>query len=504
MKNMLSNLCALITVLFYIEFHAQTVKYAMPEENYEHEGTWLQWPHNYLFGNNYRDYVEPTWIAMTSALQSGEKVHIIAYDSNEQSHIISVLNNAGIPLTNIDFYIHQTDDVWIRDNGPIFVFDQNYYLHILDWGFNGWGDDAPYSKCDVIPKRVSEDINIPWIDLSAMILEGGAVEHDGKGTMMATRSSITHSSRNPALTESQIEEYLTTNMGIRKFIWLDGLYGSEITDMHIDGVMKFANDSTIVSMNNIDLLYWELSQSDIDILYSATDINNKPYNFVYIPLTQNNVKTTDGRNIGDKGAYTNFYIANEVVLVPTYNDPNDADALNIIQDIYPNRTVVGIDVRNLYLFGGMVHCVTMQQPAAPLKLKIKVFLEGSYQGSNLMNTYLPALEDFPKNQPYNDTPWNYNGFEQVTTVPSNVVDWIMIELRDEFDESSVISKRAAFLLNNGNVIGTDGSSPLLMIAPEGNYYISVIHRNHLPIMSKDPISLNSTTAVLYDFTTGSD
>ena len=341
--------------------HAQTIQYTMPEETEQHEGTWIQWPHNYLYGPWYKDDVTPTFVSMTNALQAGENVHIIAYDSTELSDIVTALTNASVPLTNIDFFIHQTDDVWSRDNGPMFVYDQNNDLTILDWGFNGWGFDTPYSKCDVIPQSISTDIGIPRIDLSAMVLEGGAIEHDGNGTMFATRSSVTHSTRNPSLTEAQIEDTLTTYMGITKFIWLDGIYGQDITDQHIDGFVKFANDSTIVTMDSTELAYWNVTPAEIDTIYNATNTSDDPYSIVTVPLTQNDVLTTNATNLGYKGSYVNYYIANNTVLVPTYNDPNDATALNIIQGIYPNRTVVGIDVRNLYEYGGMIHCITQQQ-----------------------------------------------------------------------------------------------------------------------------------------------
>jgi agmatine deiminase len=337
-------------------------QFVMPEETIEHEGTWLQWPHHYTYGMFYRNSLDDTWVEMSAALVSSEKVHIIAYNTTERDRIITLLNNASVPMTNIDFYIHENDDVWVRDNGPLFVYDTNNELTILDWGFNGWGYDAPYSKCDVIPTSLSNDLTLPVVDLSAMVLEGGAIEHDGSGTMMATRSSVTHSSRNPGLTESQIENYLSTNMGISNFIWLNGVYGSEITDMHIDGFVKFANDSTIVTFNNSDLQYWELSLQDIDTLLNAKNINGVAYNFVIVPLTQNNVTTAYGNQLDYKGSYCNYYIANSIVLVPNYNDPNDAVANSIIQGLYPSRTVIGIDVRNLYENGGMIHCVTQQQP----------------------------------------------------------------------------------------------------------------------------------------------
>jgi agmatine deiminase len=152
---------------------AQNILYTMPEESAPHEGTWLQWPHNYLYGPWYRQDVEPTWVAMTDALQDGERVHIIAHDSTELAHIKNVLSQASVPMHNIDFFIFQTDDVWVRDNGPIFVYDQNNNLTVLDWGFNGWGSDAPFSKCDSIPPQVSQALSLTVVDLNAMVLEGG-------------------------------------------------------------------------------------------------------------------------------------------------------------------------------------------------------------------------------------------------------------------------------------------------------------------------------------------
>lgn len=170
--------------------------YYMPEETEEHEGTWLQWPHHHTYGYLYRDDLDQTWLDMTAALVESENVHIIAYNLTEQNRIIALLNSENIPLDNINFNIKENDDVWVRDNGPMFVYDENDVLHMVDWGFNGWGNDTPYELCDAVPSYLSNQINVPVIDLSTVVLEGGAIEHDGHGTMMATRSSVTHSSRN--------------------------------------------------------------------------------------------------------------------------------------------------------------------------------------------------------------------------------------------------------------------------------------------------------------------
>ena len=342
----------------------RTIQYTMPDENDLHEGTWLQWPHHYQYGTTYRNRLDPTWVSMTAALVTSEKVHIIAYNNAEKNRIIGLLNAAGISLTNVDFRLFKTNDVWVRDNGPIYVRNNSGQMRIEDWGFNGWGNKAPYTKDNIIPNSIATATGVPVVNLNTqMKVEGGAIEVDGNGVLMATKSSILNNNRNPGMTQAQAQVILGDNLGITKFIWLNGVAGLEITDMHIDGFARFGNPNTIVTMNNADLLYWDVPQADITTLYNATKINNSPYNFVYLPLTQNNVVTTWGKNLGYKGSYVNFYTGNNKVLVPFYNDPNDMVALNILQGLYPDKTVVGIDVRDLYRYGGMVHCVTQQQPA---------------------------------------------------------------------------------------------------------------------------------------------
>ncbi len=346
--------------------------YRMPEESETHEGTWLQWPHQYQYGVAYRNSLDPTWIAMTRALETSEKVHIIAYNEAEKNRIIGLLNAAGIPLTNIDFKIYKTDDVWVRDNGPIYVRDKNGNLVIEDWGFNGWGEKTDeesgdpiwFVNCNSIPSKIGMDQNRTVIDINEiMINEGGSVEIDGKGTLMACKSAILNNNRNPGMTQAKAEQLFSQYLGVTHFIWLDGQAGLELTDQHIDGFARFGNASTIVTMDTGDLLDFDVKQSDINKLYGAKDKNGNAYTFLKVPLTQNNVKKTNGTDLGYKGSYINYYIANNKVLVPNYNDPNDAVANAIIQTLYPTRTVVGIDVRNLYANGGMVHCVTQQQPA---------------------------------------------------------------------------------------------------------------------------------------------
>lgn len=347
------------------------ILYTMPEESGSHEGTWLQWPHHHQFGITYRNSLDPTWIAITQELVTSERVHIIAYNNTEKKRIISLLNTAKVPLTNVDFKIHKTDDVWVRDNGPIYVKDKNGNLVIQDWGFNAWGqktDDQSglpigFANCNAIPSKIGADQNKAVIEInSIMINEGGAVEIDGYGTLMACKSSILNSNRNPGMTQAQAESIFKKYLGVTNFIWLDGQAGLDITDHHIDGFARFGNQTTIVTMDQNNLLEFDVKQSDIDKLFAAKNKNGTAYTFVKVPLTQNNVVTTNGTDLERKGSYVNYYIANNKVLVPNYNDPNDVVANRIIEALYPTRTVVGIDVRNLYENGGMLHCVTQQQP----------------------------------------------------------------------------------------------------------------------------------------------
>lgn len=348
------------------------VLYTMPEESDLHEGTWLQWPHQYQYGIEYRNGLDATWVAMTKALVDGENVHIIAYDETEKNRIIGLLDAANVSLARVDFKIYRTDDVWVRDNGPIYVKDKLGNLVIQDWGFNGWGqktDDVSgqpigFSNCDDVPTKIANEQQRTVIDInSIMVNEGGSVEIDGHGTLMACKSSILNNNRNPGMTQKQAEDIFTKYLGATHFIWLDGQAGLDITDQHIDGFARFGNATTIVTMDTPDLLNYDVLQSDIDKLYAAKNKNGQAYTFLKVPLTQNDVRTTNGTNLRYKGSYINYYVGNTKVLVPNYNDPNDVVANGIIQTLYPNRQVVGIDVRNLYENGGMVHCVTQQQPA---------------------------------------------------------------------------------------------------------------------------------------------
>lgn len=335
------------------------VTYTMPAEDLPHEGTWLTWPHRYTYGMGYQQEIENIWVQMVKFLHTGERVHIVAYDKSEQMRITKRLADSAIDLTQVDFVLAKSDDVWARDTGPIFVFDEHGKLVIADFAFDGWGEKAPYENDDQIPMVVGKRINTPVVAVPDFVLEGGAVELDGNGTLMAAKSSVISKNRNSNLTIQQAEEFLSSYLGVRNFIWLEGVTDEDITDAHIDGSARFLDDSTILTVSKRDFpkLYENINMDDYTKLEKAKNAAGNPYKLIALPLTKEIVEGADCY-----GSYLNYYIGNEVVLVPVYGDENDALALEMIAELYPTREMIPIMVNHLFQYGGMLHCVTQQQP----------------------------------------------------------------------------------------------------------------------------------------------
>lgn len=329
---------------------SSTGTYTMPSEETAHEGTWLQWPHDHTYPNHITRH-EGTFVEITRALHSGERVHIIAYDNVEMDRIKSVLIAEGIDMTQVDLFMSENDDYWIRDNGPIFVLDENGAPAIQNWGFNGWGDKTAYEKCNRVPTNIAAAYGFPVIDVD-LINEGGSVELDGHGTLMAKKSSILNRNRNPGISQKEAEAVFTKYLGVTNFIWLKGFKGGDITDDHIDGTARFVNGNTIVTLREEDAY-----PGEYDLISDATNANGEKYTIVGLPFTQNKLPGSE-----EKGIYVNFYIGNDVVLVPNFDDPNDVVANEIVQGLFPDKTVIGIPAVELGIDGGGVHCVTQQQP----------------------------------------------------------------------------------------------------------------------------------------------
>ena len=327
--------------------------YYMPSEEEPHEGTWLQWPHNFGWDPRHVARLQRSFVDMTKALHTGERVHIVVYNRRQQRNVANVLRRNQVDLNQITFSVWRTDDVWVRDNGPIFAYNQNDELVVQDWRFNGWGNKADYFFDDAIPRKVARAVDLPLVRVP-MVNEGGSVEVDGHGTLMAKRSSILNRNRNPGWKQADAEAYFSKYLGVTNFIWLEGQKGLDITDDHIDGTARFAKDGkAIVTFHERDFL----DPQEYSALKDARNANGQPYEIVHLPLTSRVIPS-----IGEFGYYINYYVGNEVVLVPTFDDPNDAVVQETLSKVYPGREMVGINFMELFVDGGLVHCVTQQEP----------------------------------------------------------------------------------------------------------------------------------------------
>jgi len=354
----------------------------MPAEWELHEGIWLQWPHDDQW-QGYQLKLEKTWLEMAAALHEHENVHIIAQDERRQEHLEQQFHFFGIGLRGIDFHIIPTNDIWARDNGPIFVTNKEGNLAITNWKFNGWGGRYEHRIDDQVPSRIAKELSMPMFS-PPLVLEGGAVEVNGKGTFLATRTSIINDNRNPGKSQEEIEEIISKYLGVKHFIWLTGMSGDDPelgpkdTDCHIDGSVRFANESTVLCNWTDDETtpeFRRVLKVHYEELKEATTESGKPLTVVPVPNTRYPVHATSHIGTGGKtvgtcgsvelgyGSYLNYLVANGVVLVPIYGDPNDDRALKILSEQFSNREVIGIDVRKIYENGGMIHCVTQQQPA---------------------------------------------------------------------------------------------------------------------------------------------
>ena len=351
----------------------QQPTYLFPGEEVMHEGTWLAWPHKYAYkqtyyfgeegidGEAYVEMLEPTWIEITKALHTGETVHIIVYNEEEQTRVANLLKENDVDLNKIDFVIMETDDVWMRDTGPIFTLKDGKDLAIANFIFDGYGNSIEQEYCAKdaqIAANIASQKGFECIDID-MVLEGGSVEVDGNGTLIAAKSSVVGTERNTEMKIEAVEAYLKKYYGVTNIIWIEGLKNEDITDGHIDACVKFAPGNKLVTLPHDDFMwYCSETEKDWETVMNAVNADGVPYEIVEIPLTE-----TFYEELEDYGCYLNYYVGNEVVLVPIYGDVNDKIAMDTIAELYPTRKVVGINCLDLALFGGMVHCVTQQQPS---------------------------------------------------------------------------------------------------------------------------------------------
>jgi agmatine deiminase len=333
--------------------------FSMPAEWEPHDATWLAWPHDReTFGD--LPAVEEAYLGIISALAPGERVNLLVRDREMKSRVRGLFPEAGIDPGRVTLVPFDYADVWIRDYGPAFVMNRgDGRLGMVAWEFNAWGNKYPaLSRDGRIPGCLNGRMGLPLFR-PGIVLEGGSIDVNGRGTVLTTEQCLLNHNRNPGLTREELGSFLGEYLGASRVIWLEGGIAGDDTDGHVDDVARFVNPSTVVCAvegDRGDENHRVLGENE-RILRRARDRDGRPLSIVPLPMPRP-VEGT-GRL---PASYLNFSIGNRVVLVPLFSDPNDGKALEILRGLFPGRDVVGIDCRALVEGMGAIHCITREQP----------------------------------------------------------------------------------------------------------------------------------------------
>jgi agmatine deiminase len=340
--------------------------YSMPAEWEQHVATWIAWPHNQ---EDWPEKFEPIpWVyaEIVRYLHRKERVRICAMPEVQES-ARALLVRVGVDLSCIDFYAFPTDRVWLRDSGAILVRNAAAQRLAVNWRFNAWAKYDNWRNDERLGELMAKSLGIsrvePMFRDIRVVLEGGSIEVNGQGLLLTTEECLLSpiQARNPQLTKVEIEQVLCDYLGVSKILWLNsGIVGDD-THGHIDDLTRFVDARTVVTMvepDKTDANHAPLEEN-LQRLRTMKDVEGRRLNVYEIPMPA--PLYFDGQRL--PASYANFYIANEVVLVPTFNDANDQRALSILGQLFPRRRVIGIHAVDLVWGLGTLHCLTQQEPA---------------------------------------------------------------------------------------------------------------------------------------------
>ena len=337
--------------------------YRMPAEWEPHAATWLAWPHNEETWPGRLPQVREIFLRLIEALHQHERIHLLVNDAASAEQVDQRIRERGFDAGAISLHEMPTADAWLRDSGSIFLTGANPQQPLVAsaWRFNAWGGKYADLQADAgLAQRIAARLGVPCFE-PGIVLEGGAIDVNGSGACLTTEQCLLHPNRNPGLQRADIERHLGATLGVCHVIWLGcGVVGDD-TDGHVDDVARFVGPSTVVCALETDPQDANFAslQDNFRRLQAATDARGQPLDVVPLP-TPGYVGSPSERL---PASYANFYVANGVVLVPTYDHPNDDHALSILRDLFPGRRVVGIPCEPLVWGLGAIHCVTQQQPA---------------------------------------------------------------------------------------------------------------------------------------------
>jgi agmatine deiminase len=342
--------------------------YTFPPEWAPHRATWFSWPRpeGISFPDKYHTVPE-NLARIFREIAKREEVHVNVPNGNYERIVKEQLKSNSCPLGNIFFHQIETNESWCRDHGPAFVLKNptrrgaKPQAAIVDWGFNAWGGKyPPYDDDDAVPTRIAEELKLP-VFYPNIIMEGGAVDFSGAGTILTTESCLLNKNRNPNLSKQQIEQYLKDYYGQQHVCWLgEGIVGDD-TDGHVDDLARFINPTTIVVAVEDDPKdeNYKILQQNLKRCRLLKDQDGRRFNIVEIPMP--GVVEHDGQRL--PATYVNFYFVNGALLVPIFRHrKNDKKALEILANALPRHEAIGIDCVELIWGLGAIHCLSQQQP----------------------------------------------------------------------------------------------------------------------------------------------
>jgi agmatine deiminase len=334
--------------------------YRFPAEWEPQEAVWFAWPVRDSLWSDCFDRVRDQLAALYVLAARFQPVRVLCA-AVEQPKLRELMEPHG-DASGVELFDYQSDDVWIRDFGPLFlVHDARGEIGIADWRYNAWGDKFPdQSRDDDASQWIARELGKRYFRFE-QVLEGGAVESNGTGSLLTTEVVLLNPNRNGLTTKEFAERQLSAGLGIEKVLWLrDGLVGDD-TDGHIDNLARFFKPDGILvaEARDRDDPNAQVLGENHRRLRSFRTVGGDPFDIVFLPLP--NVLTFDGDPLA--ASYLNFVILNAAVLVPTYGQPgNDQRAMQILADCFPDREVVGVNCADIIKEGGALHCMSQHQP----------------------------------------------------------------------------------------------------------------------------------------------
>lgn len=342
--------------------------FRMPAEWEKHKATWLGWPHELTDWPGKFAPIPWAFAEIVRLLTQVEPVYLIVENLETESRVRSILRKAGTKLDAVEFFRAPTDRGWMRDSGPICVKNAAGEVAYNNFVFNGWAKYANHKKDAAVVgeanARLKRRLFLPAHKGRRVVLEGGSIDVNGKGTLLTTEECLQSKvqERNPGFTKDDYAEVFRDYFGVTNVLWLGNGIAGDDTHGHVDDLTRFVNETTVVTIveeNRADANYAALKEN-LARLQQMKDQNGRSLKVETLPLP----KPVEFHGQRLPASYANFYIANRLAIVPTFNDANDRVALNTLAKLFPGREVVGIHCRDLVLGLGTLHCMTQQEPAA--------------------------------------------------------------------------------------------------------------------------------------------